>query len=252
MKIIVCLLVLGVGLPLSLQAQQLNRCPRGTEDMLNYFVMGYPNRVDHFMGPGNANPIYTAIDPELGSSGFGTQGTFAWVKSIVGYPWDVDTYDTKYIYHRSTELKWTDATTFKRQANDLPISQRCISTRTGGLPLRATPSQTTYSFYANCQPYQTANLSYTTNTISAPMYVNTGGNLGTVKTRLLVYQYSCNSKYQACQFMEVFSLGNQIGLYDWKYYKSQNGKWVQSQESAINNLDPGQTTPSFACTNTYE
>ena len=73
MKMIVCLLVLGVGLPLSLQAQQLNRCPRGTEDMLNYFVMGYPNRVDHFMGPGNANPIYTAIDPELGSSGFGTQ-----------------------------------------------------------------------------------------------------------------------------------------------------------------------------------
>lgn len=252
MRAFVFFLALAVCFPVSLCAQQSFKCSRGSEDMLNYFVMGYPNRVDHFMAPGNANPIYSAIDPELGSAGYASQGTFEWIKSIAGYPWDVDTYDRNYIYHRSTELKWTDATTFKRQANDLPISQRCISARTGGLTLKATPARTTYSFYANCQPYQTANLSYATNTISAPMNVQAGGNLGTVKTRFLTYQYSCNSKYQACQFMEIFSLGNQIGLYDWKYYNSQNGKWVQAQESAINNLDLGQTTPSFICTNTYE
>lgn len=32
-------------------------CPAGTEDMLEYFAMGYPARSTHHMGSGNANPF---------------------------------------------------------------------------------------------------------------------------------------------------------------------------------------------------
>jgi hypothetical protein len=36
--------------------------------MLNYFIMAYPDRADYYMGPGNANPIYSAIVPDNGLS----------------------------------------------------------------------------------------------------------------------------------------------------------------------------------------
>lgn len=70
---------------------------------MNYFTMNYPNRVDHYMAPGNANPVYTAIVPELTSS-FASQGYFLWIKSPAGYPWDVKAFDGNYIYDRTTEL----------------------------------------------------------------------------------------------------------------------------------------------------
>jgi hypothetical protein len=251
MKPVLCLFVLTLVISATTQAQQPFQCSKGTEDMLSYFVMSYPSRSDHYMGPGNANPIYTTIDPEI-QTGYAPEGTFYWVKSLNGYPWDVNTFDWNYIYHRATELKWTDPSTFKRQAQDMPLTPRCVSIKGGTSPIKLPPSRSTYSFYSNCQSYQTANLSYVVNTVSKPALVNTGGNLGTVKTRLLSYTYACNSSYSACQYKEVFSLGQNVGLYDWKYYTAQNGNWVQKQESVINKFSVGHSTPYFACPNTYQ
>jgi len=129
MKSVLCLFAFTLGISAATQAQQSFQCPKGT-DMLNYFVMAYPNRSDHYVAPGNANPIYTSIDPEI-QSGYAPQGTFLWIKSVSGYPWDVNTFDQNYVYHRATELKWTDPTTFKRQAQDMPLTPRCVSTRGG-------------------------------------------------------------------------------------------------------------------------
>jgi len=42
----ICLVLAG-----SAGAQTFS-CPAGTEDMLNYFVMNYPDRADYHMGPG--------------------------------------------------------------------------------------------------------------------------------------------------------------------------------------------------------
>jgi hypothetical protein len=36
--------------------------------MMNYFSMGSPTRQTKFMGPGNANPIYTTVVPDYGAS----------------------------------------------------------------------------------------------------------------------------------------------------------------------------------------
>ncbi|MBA3914108.1 MAG: hypothetical protein H0X25_09715, partial [Acidobacteriales bacterium] len=87
--------------------------------------------------------------------------------------------------------------------------------------------------------------------VSAPTVVNSGGNKGNVKTRFFKYNYSCDSNYQNCQYLEVFSLGYQIGLYDWKYYELQNGKLVQIQESQINNVESGSATPYAPCDNSF-
>jgi hypothetical protein len=232
-------------------AAQTFSCPSGTEDMLNYFVMAYPNRVDSYMGPGNANPIYSSINPEL-QSGFAAQGYFVWTKSLSGYPWDVKTFDANFVYDRSTELTWVDPSSFKRFNTDLPMSQRCVPTLRAGHNIHINPAQSAFTFYNSCTAQQTSNLGYVVNSITKPTLVNTGGSLGQVKTRLFKYQYGCNSSYSSCTDMEVFSLGYQIGLYDWKHYVAQSGSWVMKQESIINNFSLGQTTPMFMCTNTYQ
>src|SRR5260370_7984600 len=46
-------------------AAQAFTCPSATKDMLNYFVMAYPNRLDRYLSPDHANPIYTSPPPTL-------------------------------------------------------------------------------------------------------------------------------------------------------------------------------------------
>ncbi len=236
-----------------LAAAQTFSCPTGTEDMMNYFTMSYPNRVDNFMGPGNANPIYTTIVPEYTTS-FATQGYFLWIKSHVGYPWDIKAFDSKYVYDRTTELNWTDPTSFKRFIYDLPMSPRCVPV--GAAPAVAiyvAPSASAYKFYSQCQPYQTGQLNWVINTISSPVLVNAAGNTGSVKTRYFRYRYNCSTNTTgSCQDMEVFSLGYGVGLYDWKHYVNKSGVWSLVQDSVINNFSAGQTTPSLPCTTSYQ
>lgn len=226
-------------------------CPAGSEDMMNYFTMGYPNRLDNYMGPGNANPIYTTIVPDLGTA-FATAGYFVWTKSAVGYPWDIKTFDSKYIYDRTTELSWTDPTAFKRFTTDLPMSPRCIKIGKAGPTIKISSASTNYSSYGNCAITQTQNLGYVLNSITGPVMINTGGNRGALKTRQFKYKYSCDSNYANCAYMEVFSLGYQYGLYDWKYYLNQGGLWVLQQESSINEFDSGAAIPYLPCSDSYQ
>jgi hypothetical protein len=234
----------------SLFAQERESCPTGTEDMLNYFTMAYPNRLTHHMGPGNANPVYTNITPDLGSN-FATTGRFIWIKSSQGFPWDIKAYDTHYIYDRSTGVSGTDATAFKRFNIDLPTSQRCVTINQAGGQIKTPASKTNYTTYAGCEPTKTQPLAYVITNISAPA-TYTVGNVGPVKTRFFTYKYSCNSNYENCAFEEIFSLGRGIGLYDWKYYVNQNGKFVFKQESLINQFDSGSATPYLPCANSYQ
>lgn len=225
-------------------------CPAGTEDMMNYFLMSYPDRIDKHMGPGNANPAYSVIIPEYGSM-YPAQGLFLWIKSVKGYPWDVKTFDQNFIYDRATELHWGDPTSFKRFNKDLKMSPRCIGLKKAGGTIKIPPSDSAYTFYSSCQAYQSSALSYVRNAISTPVNVKVG-NLGTVRTRYFRYRYACDSSYTNCKYMELFSLGYGIGHYDWKYYTNQNGQWVLVKESVIDQLSQGQTTPSLPCTTSYQ
>jgi len=245
------LMLLGVCLSGSLHAQTTFKCSGSNEDMMTYFLMGYPDRIDNYMASPNVNPIYSSITPDIGP-GYPQQGYFVWTKGASGYPWDVKTFDKNRIYDRSTELVWMDPTTFKRFNKDLPLSPRCISPNGGSATIRTKQQDSAYSFYSDCTVYQTADLSYVTTQVSKPVMADTGGNLGQVKTRTLTYSYSCNASYSNCLYKEVYSLGYNVGLYDWKYYVSQNKKWQLVQDSIINNFTLGQSVPMFTCPNTYQ
>src|SRR5215469_7116122 len=170
----------------SLFAEDRESCPSGTEDMMNYFTMAYPNRLTHHMGPGNANPVYTDVTPDLGSS-FATIGRFLWIKSSVGFPWDIKVYDPHYIYDRTTGVSGTDPTAFKRFNIDLPLSKRCVPISQGGGQIKVSSSRTNYTSYAGCSATKTQNLGYVINKISALATYNVG-NVGPVKTRTFTYR----------------------------------------------------------------
>ena len=231
--------------------EQTFSCPQYTEDMLNYFVMAYPARVDQSMGPGNANPIYSSIVPDYGNNTYSASGYFVWTKSLTGYPWDIKTYDSKFVYDRSTESGWNDPTSFKRFTAALPMTQRCVRSGGAGATLKIPASNTSYKSYSQCLPYLTQPLGYVMNSISAPSTVNVG-NVGPTRTRRFAYKYSCDANYANCQYMEVYSLGLGIGLFDWKYYVNKNGSFMLQQESIINQEQGGQTAPSLPCASSYE
>ena len=213
--------------------------------------MAYPNRISNYLAPGNANPIYSSVSPDY-LNDFAANGYFVWTKSLAGYPWDVKSFDTKYVYDRTTELTWGDPTSFKRFNQDLPMTQRCVKLGKAGKSIKVSQTATAYGFYSQCANYQTGTLKYALNTLTAPKLVNAGGNLGQVATRTFKYHYGCDSTYSNCSDLEVFSLGYEVGLYDWKHYTNVNGKWVLQQDSQINTASTGQTTAYLPCPQSYE
>jgi len=219
--------------------------------MMNYFLMGYPNRLSSHMGPGTANPSFPYISPDLGTN-FATSGYFLWIKSTNGYPWDVKTFDQNYVYDRSTELVWGDPTSFKRFNQDLPMSHRCAPIGKQGATIKIPSASTNFTSYSNCQPAKVQNLGYVKNQISVPRSFDTKGNLGTVLERDFIYQYSCDSNYENCKYQEIFRLGYQVGIFDWRYYNNVNGKFQLVQESKINHFGPGSATPYLPCSTSYE
>ena len=66
-------MLLGVCLSSSLHAQAPFKCSGSYEDMMTYFLMGYPDRIDNYMASPNVNPIYSSITPDIGA-GYAQQG----------------------------------------------------------------------------------------------------------------------------------------------------------------------------------
>jgi hypothetical protein len=105
----------------TLFAQEFS-CPEGKADAMKYFVMAKDTRARQFMS-GTKNSIYTRVFP---NRDFAETGYWFWLKSATGNGFDVKAFDKNYVYMRSTELVWTDKTTFKRFVRDLPIAARCV------------------------------------------------------------------------------------------------------------------------------
>src|ERR1700747_2657442 len=66
-----------------------------TYDMLSWMTMQSQLSVGHHMA-GPANPLYTS------RSG----NRFYWTKAAAGFPWDIQLFDSKYVYLWVTELDW--------------------------------------------------------------------------------------------------------------------------------------------------
>jgi hypothetical protein len=217
-------------------------CPAGQDDMMEYFVMAQPNRETQFMS-GTPNPLYTQVFPDVD---FAPSGYWFWLKSPTANGFDVDAFDENYVYLRSTELVWTDNTTFKRKHQDVPIAARCVASSAAGPQIQVANTQ--IDWYASCVQYQTSMLGTIVNNIDPPVLMDTGGNIGQLMTRVLHYQYNCDTNFQNCLDEEDFFLGLGYGQWQWQHY--HGGALVQT--TLINNLTSGTPTGTLPCANSYQ
>jgi hypothetical protein len=236
-----CLGVLVLFVSGTVVAQDFS-CPNGQIDVMKYFVLSQRERDNYFLG-GSPTSVYTEVHP---NRDFAPSGYWFWLKSSSAQGFDVKAFDSNYVYMRSTELNWSDNSTFKRFLHDLPISARCVPAGKPG-PQVVVPD-TTFKYYAWCSPYQSRTLGTAVNDLDAPILINAGGNLGQVWTRVLHYHYDCNKTFGNCKDEEQFFLGNGYGLWQWKHYK--NG--ILKKSALMNTKQHGIAAETLPCPESYK
>lgn len=235
------LLLILAGLNDKLAAQTFS-CPTGQVDVMKYFAMSAQKRPIEFVS-GTTNPIYTQVFP---NQDFASGGYWLWLKSSTAHGFDVKAFNQSYVYMRSTELIWTDNTTFKRFEQDLPIAARCVTAGKPGPVIRV--ANTTFKYYSSCMAYKSSTLGTAVNSLDAPVQINAGGNIGTVWTRVLHYRYNCNSSYLNCNDEEQFYLGSGYGLWQWKHYHAG----LLAKTALMNKTTPGTAAGTLPCTDSYK
>lgn len=209
---------------------------------MQFFAMNKQARASQFMN-GQPNPIYTQVFPD---EDFASSGYWFWLKSVSAHGFDVKAFDQNNIYIRSTELTWTDNTTFKRFNQDLPIAPRCLAAGAAGPEIQI--ADTEFQYFASCSPYKSSNLASAVTNLDGPVDIDTGGNIGQQSTRVLHYRYNCDSTYQNCMDEEQYFLAKGYGIWQWKHYRA--GALVNS--ALMNNLAAGTPTATLPCPQSYQ
>jgi len=207
-------------------------CPPGQEDLLDFVVPSQSLQNGHF------DVLYPS------------SGTFYWVKSNKGYPWDVDLFDENFIYQSRTELGWNDPATFKQFNTAIKWMPRCVdASKLGKLSTIAlSPAETAYSQFRQCAATTKQNLSYAINEIWNDGLQSFGGNLpANQPTLLLSYRYAYDSLYKVCKAKETYSFQKGIGLTQWTLYSWTGSSYVQQNRTNDVSLKPGAIQPYHPC-----
>ena len=227
----------GFQAPVAAHAESTMSCPSGTYDMLDWMTLDSDLRGGQHLS-GSANPIYTNM-----------QGNkFYWTKGGNGSPWDIQLYDSHYVYLWITELVWNSPTTFKKFHGNFnePLVPRCAKAGTPGSQIYV--PDTSYDIYTSCHNYTTHSLKKGVNQVWGPYTMSFGGNLpGNLPTLVISYRYNCDASYGNCGDKEEFYLTQRYGLVQWVHYALVKGTYQQQQKSVFNTLKGGGTTPNFPC-----
>jgi hypothetical protein len=199
-------------------------------------------RAGQFMS-GQSNPIYTEVFPD---QDFAVTGYWFWLKSVDAHGFDVKAFDQNYVYIRSTELTWTDNTTFKRFDHDLPIAARCVDSNGPGPEIQT--AATSFHYFSACSPYKSSDLASAVMDLDVPLLMDTGGNIGQQSTRVLHYRYHCDGAYQNCDDEEQFFLASGYGIWQWKHYQSEQLLKI----TVMNDIASGTPTATLPCPQSYQ
>ncbi|SRR6266498_339642 len=220
-----------------LQAESTMNCPSGTYDMLDWMTLDSDLRSNHHL-VGNANPLYSNIQA----------GKFYWTKGANGSPWDIQLYDSRYIYLWITEYDWNNLQSYKKFAynKNLPLAPRCAKAGFPGSAIKV--PNTAYQTYTDCTHYKTQDLLKSINEVWGPYKLTLGGNLPSNLSILVnSYRYNCDINYQNCRDKEEYYLAKRYGLVQWVHYTLVSGKYRLKQLSYFNQVTAGASTPDFRC-----
>ena len=237
----VTLIIPALVFPQIARAESTISCPAGTYDMLDWMTMDSDLRSTYHM-EGTSNPIYTVMESRK----------FYWVKGALGYPWDIQLYDSKYIYLWITELSYSVPESYKKFTNNtnLPLVPRCATAGTTAAGSTIKVNNTNYDLHTNCSNTCSVTLGLQTsiNQVWGPYYYSFGGSLpNNLKTLVISYRYNCNSSFANCMDKEEYYLSQRYGLVQWIHSVFANGSYVQLQRTILNKLVVGVVTPYFPC-----
>ena len=233
-------LMLGIGMFLGLNlahAEQTISCSNGSYDMLDWMTLDSDLRATQHLA-GNANPIYTTMQPDK----------FYWTKGGNGSPWDIQLYDKNFIYLWITEYSWNDPNSYKKSDKNTnePFAPRCAK---GGFPGWGMKiPDTSYQIHTSCHSSTYHTLKLGVNEIWGPYDLSFGGSLpNNTPTLVASYRYNCDNNYSNCGDKEEFYLQKRYGLVQWVHYTLVKGSYKEQQKSVFNQLKSGTTVPSFPC-----
>jgi hypothetical protein len=239
--LVCCIAILGSAT--SARAESTITCPSGMYDMLDWITLDSSLRGAYHL-EGTSNPLYTVWQP--GS------GKFYWVKGGLGYPWDIQLYDSKYIYLWITEMSWTVPQSYKKFTNNtnLPLVPRCATAGSPGSTIKV--SNTNYDLHTNCSQSCSVTLGLQTsiNEVWGPYSLSFGGSLpSNLKTLVISYRYNCDNNYANCGDKEEYYVTQKYGLVQWVHYIRipATGAYAQLQKTIFNQLVAGIVTPDFPC-----
>jgi len=214
-----------------------------TYDMLSWMTMRSDLGMDHHMA-GTANPLFTHVKSDR----------FYWTKTSGGYPWDIQLYDSNYIYLWVTELDWRNPRTFKAFKStktgkfNLPFVPRYAKGGYPGSTIKISDSR--YEIHSDCNAFVAKSLGHVINEVWGPYKESLGGHLpANLQTLVVSYRYSCDSNYSNCRDKEEFHLAKPYGLVKWQHQAlAADGTYkVPDNVTYFNQLASGQTTPVTAC-----
>ena len=233
------LVIVGFSSTNVAQAQSTITCLAGMYDMLDWMTLDSDLAATHHL-EGTSNPLFTVMEP----------GKFYWVKNGLGYPWDIQLYDSNYIYLWVTELSWTVPQSYKKFTynKNLPLVRRCATAGSPGSTIKV--ANTSYDLHTNCAQSCSVTLGLLSaiNSVWGPYSFSFGGDLpANLKTLVISYRYNCDANYQKCLDKEEYYLTQRYGLVQWIHYVFVNGSYGQLQKSIFNKLVGGVVTPDFPC-----
>lgn len=169
---------------------------------------------------------------------FDTGQNIVYTKSQQGWPWDVKSYDSNWIYDWITEMDWTSPSDYKANSPKMQMVPRywngdnSWSHADGSIPVL---------FYQNCAKVKTGANSPVF-TMTGPYAYNFGGNVGTLNTIRVNYQWSPID-------LEQLYLTQEHGWVLWTYLRrtSTSSPWNLVQWSNHNQVVQGSLTPVFKC-----
>lgn len=205
----------------------------GPFDMLKWCLLQTPG----YHLEGNANKLYSNLLTDR----------FFWTKSQSGFPWDVELYDSQFIYHWATEYDWVNPKNFKATAKRTTIPFAYRFAYDGDIVVA---SDTTINVVLNCAVNRSFNLGRVqceTHFVGPKNWLgDLPNNLDTVE---VCYRWS-GQPDGTFKVMETYSLAFPYGLVQWK---TQNWNYTTRQYSLPSNvsnfnlLRPGIVMPRFPC-----
>jgi hypothetical protein len=214
-----------------------------TYDMLAWMTMQSTLSSTHHMA-GTANPLYTSR----------VNNRLYWTKTAAGYPWDIQLFDSKYVYLWVTELDWQNPRTFKVFHSpklgkyNLPLVPRIA---TGGYPGSSVKiSDSSYEIHSDCSTFTTKNLGHVINEVWGPYHESLGGQLpNDLETLVISYRYSCDANYSHCANKEEFHVAKPYGLVKWQHQSLASDGTYKAPDNVtyFNRVVSGQTSPVTAC-----